>query len=121
MTTTPVSFLSEDYFSLVAASPELAGAFALGGRVIAISGGIAYEVVPADTAVDPIDVPLPDVSTTTSDQPAQEATAIDTPTNTPNSSESEPSGPTSGPCAGGLLPLLLLPLLAALVKKPRQE
>jgi Ca-activated chloride channel family protein len=121
MTTTPVSFLSEDYFALVAASPELAGAFALGERVIAISGGIAYEVLPADSAVDPIDVPLPDVSTPTSDQQVQDATDIDTSTDTPDSSGSDPSDPTSGPCAGGLLPLLFLPLLAALVKKPHPE
>ena len=46
MKTTPVEFLSPEYFTLVAAHPELADAFALGEQVIALSNGVAYEVVP---------------------------------------------------------------------------
>ncbi len=57
MTTTPVAFLSPDYFALLQARPELASAFALGERVIAFADGVVYEVVPADMAVDPLDVP----------------------------------------------------------------
>ena len=39
-----VEFASEEYFVLVAANPDLADAFALGDRVIAVSRGVAYEV-----------------------------------------------------------------------------
>ena len=45
MKTVQVAFLSDDYFKLSQADPELASAFALGSHVIAISGGTAYEVV----------------------------------------------------------------------------
>ena len=57
MKTTKVAFLSEDYFALVAARPELAAAFALGEQVIAFADGTAYEVVAADESGDKIDVP----------------------------------------------------------------
>ena len=57
MQTTKVAFLSDDYFELVAASPELAAAFALGERVIALTDGVAYEVVGTDESVPPVDVP----------------------------------------------------------------
>ena len=46
MTTTEMTFASEEYFRLLGDRPELAEAFALGERVIALSGGEAYEVVP---------------------------------------------------------------------------
>jgi hypothetical protein len=45
METTKVTFLSDEYFQLLADHPDLADAFALGEHVIAISGGVAYEVV----------------------------------------------------------------------------
>jgi Ca-activated chloride channel family protein len=57
METTKVAFLSEDYFALVAARPELAAAFVLGEQVIAFADGTAYEVVAADVSGDKIDVP----------------------------------------------------------------
>jgi len=63
--TQKVPFLSEDYFDLVATSPELAAAFAQGERVIAIYGGIAYEVVGSDEIGDEIIIPVivePDAS-----------------------------------------------------------
>ena len=41
-----VEFASEEYFALLAEHPDLAEAFALGDHVIALSDGIAYEVVP---------------------------------------------------------------------------
>ena len=44
MTTVKVQFLSEDYFKLLELRPDLAEAFALGERVIAISNGVAFEV-----------------------------------------------------------------------------
>jgi Ca-activated chloride channel family protein len=57
MFTQKVPFLSEDYFKLVNSSEDLASAFALGERVIAISGGIAYEVVGSDEPGDEITLP----------------------------------------------------------------
>ena len=45
MQTTKVSFLSEDYFALAAQSTELAGAFALGDRVIVVWSGKVFESI----------------------------------------------------------------------------
>ena len=126
MQTVPVSFLSEDYFTLVASQPELADAFALGDRVIALSDGTAYEVVAADAVVQPLDLPPtppPDESTDllTNSTPVTETggntPASPLPSVTPVASQPEPTEPSSGPCASGLIPLLLLPLLAVLLKK----
>lgn len=44
MKTTKVVFGSDAYFKLLADHPDLGPAFALGHRVIALSGGVAYEV-----------------------------------------------------------------------------
>jgi Ca-activated chloride channel family protein len=44
METVKVQFLSDDYFALLAANPELAAPFALGERVIAFADGVAFEV-----------------------------------------------------------------------------
>jgi len=49
MQTSQVPFLSQKYFELADAQPELANAFALGPRVIVIMGDTAYEVVPSDS------------------------------------------------------------------------
>lgn len=126
MSTVQVSFLSEDYFTLVASQPELADAFALGERVIALSDGVAYEVVAADTAVQPLDLlptSPPDENTDLPDNPTPiTEPGGNTPSSpalnvTPTTVEPETSEPSSGPCAGGLIPLLLLPFLAVLVKK----
>jgi len=45
MTTQPIVFLSDEYFALLAAQPELGDYFALGDRVIVVVEGVAYEVV----------------------------------------------------------------------------
>lgn len=123
MHTTPVSFLSGDYFALVASQPELADAFALGERVIALSDGVAYQVVAADEAVQPVDIPPTQVPAGGSDLPDNPTpyTEPDVNPTQPPSTEATPAGsepePSTGPCSGGLLPLLLLPLLAVLTKK----
>ena len=44
MQTEPVAFLSDAYFALLQAHPELAAYFALGERVIVVLDGVAYEV-----------------------------------------------------------------------------
>jgi len=126
MQTVPVSFLSEDYFALVASQPELADAFALGERVIALSDGVAYEVVAEGSAVEPLDLPLVTPPDEISEVPVTTTIVTEVEENTPisppsspisESSEPESSEPSAGPCAGGLIPLLLLPFLAVLVKK----
>lgn len=45
METQEVLFLSDAYFDLLEAKPELAQYFALGQRVIVLLDGVAYEVV----------------------------------------------------------------------------
>ncbi len=47
MTPVAVTYGSAEYFALAAQYPDLASAFALGPRVIALEGGVAYEVVVA--------------------------------------------------------------------------
>ena len=46
MTTTKITFLSDDYFAFLKAHPELAGALALGDKVIVAVGNQFYEVAP---------------------------------------------------------------------------
>jgi hypothetical protein len=45
MQTQKVTFLSDEYFSLLEKTPELAPYFAIGDKVIAVIDGVAYEVV----------------------------------------------------------------------------
>jgi len=126
MQTIQVAFLSEDYYALVAARAELANAFALGIRVIAISDGVAYEVVAADAAVQPLDIPPTETPLPGNNQPGNPTPypaltpndpAIPSPTSTLPEGSTEPVGP----CAGGLIPLLLLPVLAIVTRKRRYE
>jgi Ca-activated chloride channel family protein len=115
MQTTPIEFLSPEYFSLVAAHPELADAFALGEQVIALSNGVAYEVVPGQTTTQPVSVtstPItPSIPTPTITIPAL-------PTKTP--SQVPPSKPSSL-CGAGLIPLVLAPLLMINIKRPKRN
>jgi Ca-activated chloride channel family protein len=107
MSTMKIDFLSQDYFDLVVDHPELADAFALGEQVIALTGGVAYEVVPSDIVAQPVsDVPTPAPSS--SDVPDDE------PTRTPT--EKPPQKP-SGLCGAGLLPLFIIPIAFILLKK----
>jgi Ca-activated chloride channel family protein len=92
MTTTKVSFLSDDYFALADARPDLAAAFALGDRVITFADGEAYEIVSDEAETDPVVIPNP-----ISDNDVPEA---------------DDSGGFSLPCPGigMLLGLSILPL-----------
>ena len=117
MQTTRIEFLSPAYFTLVAENPELADAFALGEQVIALSGGVVYEVIPSNTTVQqvnptPTSTPsIPEVPTAT---PASPIVPSQTPTQAP------PSQP-SGLCGAGLIPLILIPLLVVSIKKPKRD
>ena len=118
MTAAPVTFLSDAYFDLLAARPELAAAFALGPRVIALAlDGTAYEVT-ADTVTGPgipatYTPPPPATAAPASTQVAAvPATVIANP---------PPAAPRdTGLCAGALLLPGLIFLLPALRRKQRQ-
>jgi Ca-activated chloride channel family protein len=111
MQTTAIDFLSQDYFDLVAAHPELADAFALGEQVIALSEGVAYEVIPSRT-----------VAQTVTSTPTPTPISADIPIITPTqpTTPDKPSQP-SGPCTAGFLPLLLIPFVMIFVRKPKPE
>ena len=116
MHTTKVEFLSPDYFSLVASHPDLADAFALGEQVIALSNGVAYEVVPSEAPVQPADItPTP----TSGDPvaPTNTPAAPSTPTQTPTqASTSKPSGV----CGAAFLPFVVLPFCLMIAKRPKR-
>jgi Ca-activated chloride channel family protein len=107
METVKVAFLSDDYFALAASRPALAAAFSLGDRVIALTEGVAYEVVATETPVEPVQIPPTQTAI-----PA--ATEKPIPTSEPDTGETTPTPPAvpgSMPCASGLLPLGLFFLL----------
>lgn len=92
-----VAFLSDDYFELVVAVPELAAAFSLGSQVIALSGGEVYQVVSSDEQVDAIEIP-------DSEQPDVEGEIL------PRRSEPSKS-PLNLSCASIPMALILLPMV----------
>lgn len=104
MVATPVPFLSEDYFSLVDARPELAAAFALGEKVIALSDGAAYEVVDADTPAQPVTAP----PTYTPAPPGTDIQVNPRLQDTPTPAAAQTPASKGPACTGGLLPLALL-------------
>lgn len=54
-----VPFLSEDYFKLAVSSEDIAAAFALGDRVIVVSGENAYQIIGSDEEGDPVEIAVP--------------------------------------------------------------
>ena len=111
MTPEVVEFLSPDYFSLVSAHPELADAFALGDKVIALSDGAVYEVVASDTVAQPLSV-------TPTSTPNNPDLPVTTPTQAPT--QDSPVQP-SGLCSAGILPLILVPFVMVIIRKPKRE
>jgi hypothetical protein len=57
MTPKRIAFLSDDYFELANALPEVSTAFALGEKIIVLADGRAYEVVGSDEDADAIVIP----------------------------------------------------------------
>jgi hypothetical protein len=110
MRTVKVSFLSEDYFALVKSRPELAAAFALGERVIALSDGKSYEVVSTGTPTGPVVIPPTYPPGPTALAPTEPVKTI-----TPPLPTATPA-PGSLPCTGSLLPLVML-LLGFIAKR----
>jgi Ca-activated chloride channel family protein len=100
MQTVKVPFLSEDYFALAQSREELGAAFALGERVIALSGSVAYEVVGAEEPVAPIQLPEVEEQDPIEEKPAA-------PTEMPSVSATpteQPTPPKIEICGVGLLP-----------------
>jgi Ca-activated chloride channel family protein len=115
MQTKPVEFLSAEYFALVAAHSELADAFALGEHVIALSDGVAYEVIPGEVTAKPVNItPTPAISI----DPTVTPNPVSPPTESPTT---VPPGKISGVCGTAALSILLIPLLVMMSKKPRHD
>jgi Ca-activated chloride channel family protein len=122
MQTVKIGFLSQDYFALANSRAELGAAFALGTRVIALSEGVAYEVVEdASSVTTPIVIP-PTRTPAPTQAPvtpiAPRATTVE-PTERP--AKTITPAPGKVPCAGSLIPLaVVLPGLAAFLAKKKK-
>jgi Ca-activated chloride channel family protein len=124
MSTVKVAFLSPDYFTIVATKPELAAAFSLGQRVIAMSNGIAYEVVADGLSNDPIGVqpayPEPieqNIAPTSYPEPGA-TEPVETP---PENQPTEETSSGNGLCTAGILPFMILPLGLLLARRVRKR
>ncbi len=127
--TIKVAFLSGDYFALAASRPDLAAAFALGSRLIAMADGKAYEVVDQGASLPPVAIPPTPtlVATHPVNPPAATATLAPSPASsaTPASALTEPATPIGTAsknlalptCLGGLALPLGLSLLFALRRR----
>ncbi len=118
MQTIKVGFLSEDYFALSAASPDIAAAFALGQRVIVLWEHQAYEVVAEGEPTGPIALPTsqPPDATPTPEPPVGpdlDPTLAPTPDDGGDANSIQPAAP----CGAGLL--ALLPLAGAVIFRKR--
>ncbi|MCX7683395.1 MAG: VIT domain-containing protein [Anaerolineae bacterium] len=90
MTTRKIGFGSETYFELLATRPEWGPYLALGGRVIFVADGVAYEIV--EGAGEETELPT-STPTSTPAPPAQPPT--------PTVAGSTPERPQSQPSSGG--------------------
>jgi Ca-activated chloride channel family protein len=114
--TVKIAFLSDDYFALVTADPQLGAGFALGSKVIALSNGIAYEVVAADFAVPAVEIPKSQLepTSTPATQPAEAA-------GTPETEAEPPAAGESTLCVSGILPLALFPLAGLVLGRTKRK
>ena len=138
MQTIKLAFLSPDYFTVINNYPDIAAAFALGERVIAISGGVAYEVLPAGEEavplatqlatypVQPTITPFPNQGAT-QPEPTDSGSITDEP-QPPSSNSPEPTStgqpaekpePGSPVCGASLFPLLLIPFGLILFRRQK--
>jgi Ca-activated chloride channel family protein len=116
MQTTPIKFLSADYFTLLGEKPELAEAFALGDQVIALSDGTAYEVLPSNEPSQLV-VASPTITPFSSNNGKETPVPPDQPTETPPET---PAKQPSGVCGAGLLPLILIPFVVIGVNRQKR-
>lgn len=124
METVKVAFLSLDYFSLIDSRSELAVAFALGERVIAMLQGTAYEVVKADEQVEPLPQQSAEpgeteenVSPTSNPEPEVTEVVISLPE---NQATAEPSQGSS-PCVAGFLLLMFIPISLVMARRIKKR
>jgi Ca-activated chloride channel family protein len=110
-----VPFLSDKYFTYLGENPELAGAFALGQKVIAISDGIAYQVVEEENGDVFDDVKINRMKTPTPTTSPESPVSVD-----PISQPTEKIAPGTIPCIGGFLPLILLPIGVGIVLRRKK-
>jgi Ca-activated chloride channel family protein len=110
MKTQKIDFLSSEYFELVVNHAELADAFALGEKVITLSNGVAYEVVPSESMTQPGNV-------TATPTPHNLDIPTIMPTKTPG--QDEPNQP-AGVCKSGALPFILVPFLMVFMRRPKK-
>jgi len=115
MTTTKVSFGSDNYFELLAARPEWGKYFALGTHVIVVLEGTAYEVVEGEAPeveVPPTPAPTPTRSAAVSTRAVASA---DQPAPSPTASSA--SSPQQGGLCGAASAALLLPLAGLVIAR----
>ncbi|MFH1329471.1 MAG: VIT domain-containing protein, partial [Actinomycetota bacterium] len=112
--TTAVPFLSEDYFALAAVHPALAAALGVAERVIVVWEGVAYEVVGAEEAGDPFEVP----PSTTTTVPAATDSTLALPGGAEGTDGGLPAGAVAAIAAGASL--VALGGAALLVRRRRE-
>jgi Ca-activated chloride channel family protein len=108
---TQVAFLSDDYFRLAEAKPELASAFSLGPAVTVLVDGMAYAVVAEGVAVEPIEIPYtptPIVQTEPNTVHTPGAGNASNNGETPNSPDEPNDQPANPLCGSALLVLVAL-------------
>lgn len=128
MQTVKVPFLSEDYFALAQSQADLGAAFALGERVIALSGGRVYEVVGMEESVPPVVIPPTAQPEQGSEQPqvtpvaaSQAETPVISTEVVSKPTETEPPSPRLEICGVGFLPLGIVIVGAGWVAARRRE
>jgi Ca-activated chloride channel family protein len=115
MTTTRVSFGSDNYFELLAARPEWGKYFALGTHVIVVLEGTAYEVVEGDAPE--VEVPPTTEPSPTQPAPVSRRTSASADPPTPSPAASSASLPRQGGLCGGASAVLLLPLAGLMLAR----
>ena len=115
MTTTRISFGSDNYFELLAARPEWGKYFALGTHVIVVLEGTAYEVVEGDAP----EVEVPPATEPTPSRPAAAPTPPAAPADPPTLSPTAVSTslPQQGGLCGGVSAALLFPLAGLVIAR----
>lgn len=106
--TTPVAFLSPDYFALAKAHPDLAAALALGEQVIVIFDGTAYQIVSSDTSTAPVKIPTQMMPTESPVATLPVGIPTAQPTSSSGGSTTTPTSKSAPICAGVLIPLAVI-------------
>lgn len=117
----PVQFLSQSYFELLGAYPELGPALALGHRLVVLADGRAYEIVSAETQVEPLELSTPtapEIQVQPTETPLPDNILVDPPQNPPRQAPIEICGLPFLP-VGLVLGLFYLKLVTARIEEER--